>query len=321
MIHFAGRLFIFQSFNLKIMKSIIQYFAALLTMLLFFKTSFAQQQNESQGQALTQNQTPQPQVPVSAVKKTTATVLGGLVFAPRLHYYGRTDQLTSNAVLPTINIQFDSIGIYASATSVLISNKQQTLDYAGTIAEAGYRFGKFTGFNGNVYGNKFFYNTTQLPQSALDEQVGTNLNFNNKLINITATGSAAFSDERTDYFASGGLNKNFKWKRKKGVFVVTPTYVLNAGSQNFTNVKYKENLGTPVTGTDEEIFENNRSFKILSHEFSVPLIYARKHIYFIITPSYIIPENLVMIPNHPELSETGKNLFYANVTVLYTFKL
>jgi len=244
--------------------------------------------------------------PVPVVEKTTATFFAGAIFSSRLHYYGRTDDLKSSALLPTLLVQFDSAHLYISGTAVLLNNKQQTLDYAGTVAEAGYKFGKQKGIAGNAYVNKFFYNTQQLPQSALKAQTGLNLSHLNKIINITATGSVAFSD-KTDFFSSAGVNKNFKWRKDKAVFVITPTALINAGSQNFTQLK---NMAP----------ENSTRFSVLSYEFNIPLIYARKHVYFIVTPSYVIPQNLVTIPGHPELSEKGENLFYANATLLFSFK-
>ena len=289
------------------MKNIVPIFIFLL----FANTVvFAQDQNKIQTQP----------IPLAAPAKTTATFLGGLVFAPRLHYFGRTDSLKSNALLPTFTVQFDSVGLYGSGTAVFLSNTMQSFEYAGTIIEAGYRFGKQKGLTGNIYGNKFFYNTTQLPQSAFQEQVGANFNYLMKPFNISATGSSAFSKERTDFFASTGVNKFFKKKLKNGVFLISPTYVLNAGSQNFSNVRMRSSLLGGITGTGQQTIEKNRTFKILSHEISVPLIYARKHIYFILTPSYVIPENVVTIPNRPDLSEYAKNLFYANATILYSFK-
>ncbi len=280
--------------------------------------TLAQQQNQTQSQSQAQNQSnPSPAVDsLKKIQKTTATITAGVVYAPYLHYYGRTDNFRSSAILPTVNIEFDSIHIYASGTSVLLDNSSQPMQYAGTIAELGYRFGKFEHFSGNIYGNKFFYNTTQLPQSALEEQAGLNLSEHTKIINFTATGSAAFSQERTDFFASAGVNKIFKKVFTKSVLLVTLTYVLNMGSQNFSTVQYKNNPGVP-----EAILQQNRDFKILDHEFSIPVIYARKHVFFILTPSYVRPENVVTIPGFPQLSEKGKNLFYINATVLYSLKL
>jgi hypothetical protein len=37
------------------------------------------------------------------------------------------------------------------------------------------------------------------------------------------------------------------------------------------------------------------------------------------TPSYIIPQNLLTVPNRPDLSERGENTFYTTLTAKYTF--
>jgi hypothetical protein len=252
-------------------------------------------------------------------KTTVATFLMGPIYAPVLHYYGRTDSLKSSALLPTIYIQFDSIGLYMSATSVFISDKTQTLSYAGTITEAGYKFGqKVKGFGGNVYANKFFYNTTQLPQSALQEQAGANLYYLCKYINFTGSASLAFSNN-TDVFASAGINHTFKKVKGKNIYLAIPAFVANAGTQNFINATYK--AGTIPLTPPQEVLQNNRRFTLLDYELNMPLVFARKHIFVIVTPSYIIPENIVSVPNHPELSEKAGNLFYVNLTFLYSFKV
>jgi hypothetical protein len=262
------------------------------------------------------------QTPVTnsdSTKKTAVTFLAGLIYAPVLHYYGRTDSLKSNALLPTVYIQFDSIGLYVTATSVLLSNETQKLFYAGTITEAGYKFGqKVKGFGGNVYGNKFFYNTTQLPQSALQEQAGANLYYLYKYINFTASASLAFSNT-TDIFTSAGINHTFKKVKGKNIYLAMPTFIANIGTQNFINASYK--AGTLPLTPPQEVLQNNRRFTLLDYELSIPLVLARKHIYAILTPSYIIPENIVSVPNHPELSEKGSNLFYINIAFLYSFKI
>ncbi|HTB52197.1 MAG TPA: hypothetical protein VK718_05410 [Ferruginibacter sp.] len=251
------------------------------------------------------------------IKESIATFLSGVIYAPELHYYGRTDSLKSSAVLPTVYIQFDSIGIYISATSVFLNDKTQTMTYAGTITEAGYKFGhKIKGFGGSIYANKFFYNTTQLPQSALQEQAGINLYYLTKYINFTASASAAFSN-KTDGFVGLGINHTFKKVKGKNIFLAIPTFIANAGSQNFTTAK--NTSGTILTPSQEETSNSSR-FNMLDYELSMPLIYARNHLYVIVTPSYILPVNVISVPGHPELSETAKNLFYANVTVLYSVK-
>ncbi len=259
------------------------------------------------------------QTTTDSTKQTVLTILTGPIFAPELHYYGRTDSLQSNALLPTVYLEFDSVGIYVNATSVFISDKSQTLTYAGTITEAGYKFGEKTkGFGGSVYGNKFFYNnTSQLPQSALKEQVGVNLNYLDKYINFTATGSLAFSNT-TDGFTSLGINHLFKKVKGKNIYLATPTFVVNAGTQNFNSARYQTAV-LPIT-LPQELITSSRRFTILDYELSVPLIYARNHFFFIATPSYILPVNIITVSGHPELSEKASDLFYVNLTVLYSIK-
>ena len=256
----------------------------------------------------------------SKSKKTVTTIFAGAVFAPRLHYYGRTDNQKSSALLPTVVVQFDSIGLYASGTSVLLSNKTQSLNYAGTITEVGLRFGKPAGISGNIYGNKFFYNTTQLPQSAFKEQAGLNVNYLSKVINLTSGGSAAFSDSRTDFFTTAGLNKNFKILKGKSVFVITPTAIINAGSQNFTSAYYKQNTieGIPVNNT--VVIESGKRFNILSYEFSTPVVWAYKNFFLIATPTFVLPQSVISNLSFPQYSENAQNLFFVNVTALYSLK-
>jgi hypothetical protein len=259
------------------------------------------------------------QTATDSTKRTVLTILAGPIFAPELHYYGRTDSLQSSALLPTVYLEFDSIGLYVNATSVFISDKSQTLTYAGTITEAGYKFGqKVKGFGGSVYGNKFFYNnTSQLPQSALKEQLGINLSYLDKYVNFTASGSVAFSNT-TDGFASLGINHIFKKVKGKNIYLATPTFIANAGTQNFNSAFYQS--GPIPIVPPQQVIASSRRFTVLDYELSVPLIYARNHFFFIATPSYILPVNIITVAGHPELSEKASDLFYVNLTVLYSFK-
>ncbi len=122
--------------------------------------------------------------------------MGGLIYAPVLHYYGRTDSLQSSALLPTIYIVFDSVGLYVKLPPVFfISDKnantylcrlllpKQVINLAKKVKRV--LAGMFMRIN-------FFYNTIQLPQSALKEQAGTNLYYLSKYINFSGSGSLAF---------------------------------------------------------------------------------------------------------------------------------
>jgi hypothetical protein len=253
------------------------------------------------------------------VKQTSVTFLLGPTYAPLLNYYGRTDSLKSSALLPTIDIEFDSLRLYVSATSIFINDKPQILAYAGAIIEAGYRFGKkLKGFGGDVNASNFFYNTTQLPQSALKEGVGTNLYYLYKYINFSASANLGFSD-KTDVFTSIGINRIFKKVKRKNTYVAAPAFVANMGTQNYTTSANNPSILPGIIPSQQEL-QNSSRFSLLDYELSMPLIYARNHVYVIVTPSYIVPENVVTVPGHPAFSEKANDLFYINLTFLYSIK-
>lgn len=268
--------------------------------------------------SVAQNSTPV----TDAVKpvKTKATIFAGVSFIPNLHYFGRTDSLKSSALTPSILIQFDSSGLYLSGAAVLLNNSSQSLQYAATVTEAGYKFGKKKGITGSIYANKFFYQSKELVQSALHEQAGLNLSYLNKIVNINSTAVAAFSGN-TDFFASAGLDHAFKISKGKSVFVITPTVVANAGTQNFTHTYYKKNNFLIVPVADQQVTENSRQFNMLSYEMSVPAVWAINHFFIVATPGYVMPQNIITVSGRPDISERAGNLFYTNITLLYSLKI
>lgn len=254
-------------------------------------------------------------------KRTIATVISGLSYSPKLHYYGRTDELKSSALMPTVLVQFDSLGLYLTGSTVFTTNTVQPLEYAATVTEIGYKFGKKQGIAGSIYGDKFFYQNKTLVQSALQGQVGLNLSHLNKVANINLTSIAAFSD-KTDFFASAGLEHPIVMRTGKSVFVVTPTAVANAGTQSFTNTYFKNNkfLGIPIS--NQSTSQTTQVFNLLSYEFSMPVVWVFNNIFLVATPGYVMPQNVVTTSGNTEVvSRNGTNLFYVNLSLLYSFKV
>ncbi|PAC26511.1 hypothetical protein [Flectobacillus sp. BAB-3569] len=254
-------------------------------------------------------------------KKTVATIISGLSYSPKLHYYGRTDDLKSSALMPTVLVQFDSLGLYLTGSTVFTTNTVQPLQYAATVTEVGYKFGKRQGIAGSIYADKFFYQNKTLVQSALQGQAGLNLIHLNKIANINLTSIAAFSD-KTDFFASAGLEHPIVMKTGKSVFVVTPTAVANAGTQSFTNTYFKNNkfLGIPIS--NQSTTQTTQVFNLLSYEFSMPVVWVFNNIFLVATPGYVMPQNVVSTSGNTEVvSRNGTNLFYVNLSLLYSFKV
>jgi len=201
---------------------------------------------------------------------------------------------------------------------VFVHNSTASFDYAGTVATGGYQFfSDDKKWFGNFYLVKPFYESnSQLVQSSLKAQTAFSLTNLNKMVNVTAGADAKLSD-KMDFGVTGGLDHIFKMQfGDNSVLVLDPSAFLFAGTQQFTNTFYKQNsfLFFPP-GAGQRVSENVKKFSVLSYEFSMPVIYAKQKFQLLITPAYVIPQNLIVIEGRPDLSERGKEMFYTTIGV------
>ncbi|MFC4233541.1 hypothetical protein ACFOW1_16690 [Parasediminibacterium paludis] len=238
--------------------------------------------------------------------------IASINYQTRLHYFGRTDSIQSSGLLPSMSLE-SKLGIYATGNFIFVNNATTPTKYVGTTVEIGYQIPATTHFNGNVFYTQFIYNDKRLlVQSALKSQAGINTAFTNKIININIGGDLKFSD-KTDYGATFGLDHLFLYKKglKNMAFAFNPSVYVYAGTQNFSNTyqEQKRNLlGLPYTQQTTETVTN---FNILSYEISMPIVFVCGKFNASITPSYVAPQNLILVANNPSQSERGTNLFYA----------
>ena len=236
-----------------------------------------------------------------------------------LNYYGRTDSLKSTGIFPLAELWFTS-KFYINAAPVFVSNQLQNFDYAGTVTTVGYQ--NFTEkWLTSIYALKPFYKAnSQLVQSALKAQTGINISRLNKIVNINIGGDVKFSD-KTDFGATAGLDHIIRIENSSGsVWVVDPSVYAYAGTQNFTNTYNRKKGGSILfPGNTEQVTERIQTFNVLAYEASVPAIFAKDKWMILATPSYILPQNLITVPNRPDLSERGENTFYVTLAVKRTF--
>ncbi|MEK7198757.1 MAG: hypothetical protein AAB212_02400, partial [Bacteroidota bacterium] len=90
---------------------------------------------------------------------------------------------------------------------------------------------------------------------------------------------------------------------------INPSVYAYAGTQKFTNTYFEKRgiLGFPVT---RQTTEQVTQFNVLSYELSLPVVFVSGKFNASITPSYVIPQNLVTVSGRPDLSERGKEMFY-----------
>jgi hypothetical protein len=243
----------------------------------------------------------------------------GLNYNSGLNYYGRTDSLKSTGFFPLAEF-WATPNFYINAAPIFVNNKVQTFEYAGTVATIGYQH-LSPKWLSNVYVLKPFYKeSSELVQSALKAQTGITVSRLNKILNVTVGGDVKFSDQ-VDFGATAGLDHIIRIQNKNNsVLVFDPSFVASAGTQNFSNTYTRKQSNGPLfPGTPQQVTERITEFNLLSLEVSMPVIYAKDKWMFLITPAYIMPKNLVTVPNRPDLSETGENMFYTSLGIKYTF--
>lgn len=237
-----------------------------------------------------------------------------------LNFFGRTDSLKSSGVFPLAELWLTP-NFYVNAAPVFVNNALQSFEYAGTVATAGYQHVSNKWITGIYVTKPFYRESSELVQSALKAQSGINLSFLNKFLNLNAGGDVKFSD-KVDFGATGGVDHIIRFQNAdNSVIVLDPSFYAYAGTQNFQRSYYKRNNGGFLLfpGNEQLVTEEVSKFNILAYEASMPMIYAKNKWMFIATPAYIMPQNLITIPNRPDLSERGENMFYATLALKYTF--
>ena len=232
-----------------------------------------------------------------------------LNYQSRVDYFGRTDSLKSSILFPSL--EFESrTGLYAQGNVIFLNNSQQTMEYAGTLLQAGYRFPESKHFSGNLYYNQILYRSdVDLLESAVKEQPGVNLTYKTKVVNLTLGADLKFSN-RTDVGATGGLDHLWiiRLNSPKTALGIDPTANIYLGTQNFTEsiLEQKDLLGIPLGNT--MLSHQVQQFSVLSYAFTMPVVFVKGKFNASLTPSYVLPQNLIE-------GETGYDMFYVSAAV------
>lgn len=242
----------------------------------------------------------------------------GLNYNSGLNYFGRTDSLKSTGFFPMAELWLTK-ELYVNAAPVFVNNSAQAMEYAGTVSSVGYLHTSDKWIS-NLYVLKPFYKqSSQLVQSALKAQAGASFSRLTKVLNLTVGGDVKFSD-KIDYGATAGVDHLFRKQfANNNVLVIDPSFYTYAGTQNFTNTYNKKRNGFLLfPGTNEQVTEEVQTFNVLAYEFSIPVVFARDKWMLLLTPSYILPQNLITVSGQSGLSEQGEDLFYVTFGLKFT---
>ncbi len=236
-----------------------------------------------------------------------------------LNYYGRTDSLKSSGVFPMAELWF-SPEFYINAAPIFINNAAQSFAYAGTVTTIGYQHITDHWLTSISLVKPFYQQNSQLVQSALKAQASTSFSYLNKFLNLSVGGDVKFSD-KVDYGASAGVDHIIRLPiGANSVVVLDPSFYTYAGTQQFSKTYTKKKKGNLLfPGTEQQVSERVQQFNILAYEVSLPVIVAKGKIQVVATPSYVIPQNLLVVPGRPDLTEKGENTFYTTLGVKFTF--
>jgi hypothetical protein len=237
-----------------------------------------------------------------------------------LNYFGRTDSLKSTGVFPMAEFWITP-NFYVNAAPIFVNNTLQKMDYAGTVATLGYQYINEKWLTNLSVIKPFYEANIELVQSALKAQANMSFTRLNKVANFTFGADAKFSD-KVDFGATAGLDHIIRIQNKdNSVLIFDPSVYAYAGTQQFSNTYTRKKSGLPIPGRsqEEQVTETGTRFNVLAYEASLPIIYAKNKIMLIASPSYILPQNLITVPNRPDLSEKGQNMFYTTLSMKYTF--
>jgi hypothetical protein len=249
--------------------------------------------------------------------KKKITFTAGVAYNSGLNYYGRTDSLKSQGIYPFAGITLNN-GLYVFSNFIFINNVVAT-SYGATTIEAGYKFKNKKGnWRGNIFGARFFYKAdVSLVQSVVKEQAGLNLAHTNKIIDIYGGADAKFSNQ-TDFGAYAGLDHSFRFDSvgKKGVIVVSPSVYAYFGTQRYSKTWMQEKrfLFLPVGG--QAVTQSSNRFSVMSYELSCPIIYGIGKMNLILSPAYVIPQNVITANGETQKAD---NLFYTTAAVRFDF--
>jgi hypothetical protein len=249
--------------------------------------------------------------------KKKITLTAGVGYNSGLNYYGRTDSLKSQGIYPFAGITLNN-GLYLFSNFIFINNAVATT-YGATTIEAGYKFKNKKGnWRGNIFGARFLYNAdVKLVQAVVKEQAGINLVHTNKIIGIYGGADAKFSNQ-TDFGAYAGLDHAFRFDPvgKKGVIVISPSVYSYFGTQRFSKTWMEEKRFLLLPVGEQAVTQSSSRFSVMSYELSCPVVYGMGKMNIIVTPAYVIPQNVIAANGD---AQKGENLFYTSAAIRFDF--
>jgi len=259
--------------------------------------------------------------PDDKAKTETSSFRFGLSYLSNNVFMGRTDTVQTPTIAPTAKYTLKS-GIYFSGTMDFLPNKKKNKLDGGDLT-AGYDFDITDDLSGSVSYAKLFYSSTSTQISAaVSSTFNANLTYDIGNI-ISPSVSADYNINKqginNDLFVNVALTHDFIAEgifTDKDLILVSPTIILNTGSQNFydaylTKKKLKNaKLNAKQTALLNTYTNQLSHYALLDYEISAPFEYKNGPFIFQFTPIYAIVKNQLPKEVQSKISDQPSVFFF-----------
>lgn len=220
-------------------------------------------------------------------------------------YNGRKDSSAVPYLSTTIGYYHKS-GFYINAGTSLLVGSGNTKAIDMVSFDAGYSFKISDKFDAELTASKLYYTAQSFAvASELKAITGATITYNPGPFTIS-TGTDLMYSTATDIATNITINHGFEKGTPDKKWTLTPSFVINAGTQYFNAAYYKTRKFTtistakvkkghsakkPTTVVKTLVFNNQNKYAVLDYEFSMPLTYETNRWGFFINPTYAMPVN------------------------------
>ena len=259
-------------------------------------------------------------------------------------YNGRVDSIKYPYQTTSVALHLAN-GIYANfSASYLLTSGMKGFDFYELDLGYEYTIGK--NVNGEIYGSKYFYaGDANLINGNISSDFGISLNYDFTYFQFNNNFDIFFTNKSDFQYTPGiekiiylGNTENAKWNLNPFLYCnfSTVNYYESTVIRNLNRPRRppgKNPIGPQISSKTEV---QNKGFKLLNTDFTIPLSFEDTHWLFTLTPTYSIPFNKIeTITTNTITSPTGtvttkvnstpysdlylRNQFYFQIGVTYKF--
>ena len=259
-------------------------------------------------------------------------------------YNGRVDSIKYPYQTTTASLHLAN-GLFSNfSASYLLTPGMKGFDFFELDLGYEYKIGKK--IYGELYGTKYFYSGgSNLINGNISSDIGASLNYDFNYFQFNNTIDVFFTNKSDIQFTPGIEKTIYFSSNSESSWSINPYVYSNFSSVNYYESNVSRRLNGPrgprggqATGTQltSSTVVQNKGFKLLNTDFSVPLSYEGSHWLATFTPTYSIPFNKIeTITTNTITSVTGtttnkinstpyselylKNQFYFQIGLTYKF--